>query len=194
MKRWWIAGLSVAFLALVVAGCGGSDEDGSDGGSTDQAAEELAEQIAEEAGDGVDIEVDDDQVSVSFEDESGTGEATFGGGELPDGFPFPVPDIYEVGTVIVVDQGAGDVFSVTLSAPDAAFDDIEAMYEAFLADQGFEVTRTAMEGSEGKVLFLDGSRSDASAYISMSVEEVGNDDQGNLFYETLISLSWTPKA
>ena len=180
-------------MALVVAGCGGSDDEDSDGGLAGNIAEEIAEQIAEESGDDVNIEIDDDELTVSFDDESGSGEVTFGGGELPGGFPFPVPDEYEVGSSMVIDQGSGDVFSVTLSAPDTDFDEIAAMYEEFLEDEGFEVNRNLMEGDGGKILFLDGTRSDATAFISMSVEEVGNDDAGNLFHETVISLSWTPR-
>ena len=190
MRRAWT--VLVVVMALVVAGCGGSDDENSDGGPAGNIAEEIAEQIAEEAGDDVDIEVDDEELTVSFDDESGSGEVTFGGGELPDGFPFPVPDEYEVGSSMVFEQGSGDMFSVTLSAPDTDFDEIAAMYEEFLEDEGFEVNRNLMEGDAGKILFLDGTRSDATAFISMSVEEVGNDDAGNLFHETLISLSWTP--
>ena len=190
MRRTWT--ILVVVMALVVVGCGGSDDEASDGGLAGNVAEAIVEQIAEEAGDDVDIEIDGDEVTVSFDDESGSGEATFGGGELPDGFPFPVPDEYEVGSSMVFDQGSGDMFSVTLSAPDTDFDEIAAMYEEFLKDEGFEVNRNLMEGDAGKTLFLDGTRSDATAFISMSVQEVGNDDAGNLFHETLISLSWTP--
>jgi hypothetical protein len=192
VRRAWT--VLVVVMALVVAGCGGSDDEDSDGGLAGNIAEEVAEQIAEESGDDVDIEIDDDELTVSFDDESGSGEVTFGGGELPDGFPFPVPDEYEVGSSMVFEQGSGDMFSVTLSAPDTDFDEIAAMYEVFLEDEGFEVNRNLMEGDAGKILFLDGTRSDATALISMSVQEVGNDDAGNLFHETVISLSWTPGA
>lgn len=175
-------------LVVVVAACGGSDDEL--GGIEEQIVENIIEQASEEGVD-LDIDSDDDSMTVTFDDEDGEGAVTFGGG-LPDDFPFPLPDEYEVGTSMEFEQDAGTQYSAVVHTAPEDFDDLAVMYESWMEDEGFEVDKNTIEGDGTKVIFLNGVRDDVGVAISMSLNEVANDDDGNLIYETAISLSWTP--
>lgn len=174
--------VTIAVVILVVAGCG--DDDGGPGGLSD----EIAGQIADEADGVTDIDVgsDGEEFSVTFEDEEGAGVAALGG-DLPDDFPFPVPDGYEVGSSMQFEDTSGKTFSAVIRVGDDEFDAAAGLYETFLTDEGFEVERQAIEGDAGRFLFLSASRADVNADVSMSIEEVANG-----VFETLISLTWAP--
>ena len=73
------------------------------------------------------------------------------------------------------------------------FDALASMYESWLNDQGFEVSKTELVSDDKKVIFLMGQREDAAADISLALDDVANDDAGNLIYETNISMTWAPR-
>ena len=83
-----IRGITVflVLMALVVAACG------------DSASDELAESILEQQPgvEDVAIDTDDDSMTISFESEDGDISMEMGSGDLPEGFPFPIPDGCEV--------------------------------------------------------------------------------------------------
>lgn len=96
------------------------------------ASEELAEQIAEQA-DGVsdvDINTDTGEVKVETED----GSITVGGGDIPDDFPIPTPDGYEVVAVFTADTEA----SVSLLYPQDRFDELTEFYDGWTESQPWE--------------------------------------------------------
>jgi hypothetical protein len=136
-------------------------------------------------------DTDDDGVSVTFDDGDQSGEVAFGG-ELPDDFPFPVPDVYEVASSFQFDDATGTTFSTLLTVPEDDFDAVATMYEEFLNADQFEVTKSDFSSGDGSFVVLSGERSDARVDISMSIQEVANDAAGNLTFETLVSLTWTP--
>jgi hypothetical protein len=143
--------------------------------------------------DAVDEAATDDSITMGLEGDDGSGEVSLGG-ELPDDFPFPVPDTYEVGSSSEFTDATGTMFIAVLHAPEEDFDAVKTLYEDFLNEEGFEVAKTDMSSDEGKFVFLVGERSDVQASISMSTEEVANDAAGNLIYETNVSLTWTPSS
>ena len=195
-------------VAVAITACG--SDDGADG-SSDDAAEALIEQIVEQAGDGdVDIDTDDGQITLTDEDGSveistdddemtmtvdgdeGGFSATLGG-DLPADFPFPLPDKFEVGSSMEIQDEAGISYSAVINVAPEEYDAVKAMYESWLESEGFTVDAFEVENADGtKGVFISGERDDVDAFVSISVEEVANDDAGNLIYETAISLTWSP--
>ena len=178
----------VAAMLLLVVACGGSDDEltGVD--------KEVIEQVVEQASDqDVDVTIDSDEdggFTMNIDEEDGTGQVSLGGG-LPDDFPFPLPAEYEVGTSMEFEQDGGTFYSAVIHAGPDELNDLAAMYEAWLEDEGFEISKSEIQGDGTSMIFLMGQRDDAQADISMSLDDVANDDAGNIIYQTNISLTWS---
>ena len=71
--------------------------------------------------------------------ETDEGSITLGGGELPDGFPIPFPDGYQVTSVFTSDEGE----AVTVAYPGGDFDAIVAFYDDWTDGQSTEWSKTA---------------------------------------------------
>ncbi len=186
MRRLWF----VVVLALLAAACGGS--------VTDRVAEEVAGQIVEQAGGGnVDIDTSGDgDITVSLEGEDGS-VVQAGGNELPDDFPFPLPDEYEVGMNVSQDGPAGSEFFAAIRVPGDEVDETAERYATWLGSEGFQV-ETAEYGGSGTQgwVSISAERADDGiiALVDVSLEEVANDDDGNLIYATVVSFSWAPRG
>ncbi len=119
----------VAGMGVVLSSCGAV---------TENVAENLAETAVEramenETGESVDFDLDasGDSMVISIDTPDGSQEMTFGSGEVPDGFPIPIPDGATVQSVVTTgDQGA----FVTATAPASAFDAIVELYEGYYAE------------------------------------------------------------
>ena len=171
-------------MSLVIAACGGADN----------AANSIAEKVVEQAsGNNVDISSDDGGLTMSVEGEDGTQTASFNEA-LPDGFPFPVPDTYEVGGAFSYDSDAGTSYAVVINVSADEFDAMSEMYQSWMENEGFTVDVTKMGDDMSKLVLLEGERDDVSAGASMSLEAVSNDDAGNVTYATVITLSWDVKS
>lgn len=115
-------------------------------GACSSAAETLTEQIVEAGGEGnVDVNLDDETVSVSFEDEDGSGSFTVGGGDLPSDFPVAVPD---GGEVMSVFESEGDV-GTALSYDAGRYDELVAFYENWVAGADMAELQTSTAEYEG---------------------------------------------
>ena len=125
MKR---TAVIVSTLALLVAACSPSD-----------VAEELAEQIAESQEGIENVEIDEDDGTIEFEiqDEEGDVTAVIGGGDIPDGFPIPVPGGGEV--MAVVQQGSDTTVSIAYDSSD--FGSVKDFYEDWIEGSGAEVVQ-----------------------------------------------------
>jgi hypothetical protein len=113
MKRFAVVLLGMVF---VLAAC-------------QSAGEQLSEQLIEQV-DGVDdvnINSDTGEVNVVTDD----GSITIGGGEIPDGFPIPAPDGYEVLAVFTSDSEG----SVSLLYPQDRFDELSSFYVDWTGSQ-----------------------------------------------------------
>lgn len=131
MRSGIVAVLMLAMLAL--AACS-------------NASETLTEQIIEAGGEGnVEVDLDDDSVSVSFEDEDGSGSFTVGGGEIPSGFPVPVPD---GGEVMSVFESEGDV-GAAVQYDAGRYDELVAFYEDWVAGADMDELQTSSAEYEG---------------------------------------------
>ena len=170
-RKW--AYLAVA-IAVMVEGCGSV---------ADRVGEELVEELLE--GSGIeDVEIDQDDGSIIFTVETEEGDQTMRmGGGLPADFPFPLPDEYEVTTAFEIGEGDQKAFSAILVVPADDFDKVTELYENFLNDEGFEVTKENMLAGDTRFVFLTGARDDVAAIITLSVEG----DEGGL------NLHWEPK-
>lgn len=111
----------VAALALLLAGCGG-------------ASDTIAKRLAE-TGEGVsNVEFDDGEVTVEFDDSQGGGSMVLGGGSVPVGLPMPVPDGGDVQSS--VEQGA--TAAVVLGYPLDRFNELVALYSDWVDGQNAE--------------------------------------------------------
>lgn len=192
MNGAWVRRLAmVGTAALFIAGCGG----GAD--PAEEAANQLAEQIIENAGDGsVAVDIDDNgsmnidvdgedgsSVSIDTDNEGSVaiqidgddgGMAIIGGGEVPEGFPIPVPDGGQVISSIVgsSDEGAGA--QVMVQYPAGRFEELAASYQSWIDGQGLEVTTMDMSTTEAKMIQFIGSGADGSGVmISVTDAEDG---------------------
>ncbi|MEN8041408.1 MAG: hypothetical protein ABFR95_07885 [Actinomycetota bacterium] len=111
----------VLALTLVLAACS-------------SAAEIAIEQLAEADDEVSNVEINDGEIKVEFEDEEGGGALVIGGGEIPDGFPIPVPDGGDVTSSIA----QGNSYGVIINFPESAYDELVSFYEAWVADQSVE--------------------------------------------------------
>lgn len=197
----------LAAAVLAITACG------SDDGSSDDAAEALAEQIIEQAGGGdvdidtddgeitltdedgsVEISTDDDEMTMTVEGDEGDFAASLGG-DLPAEFPFPLPDEFGVGSSMQIEDEAGTSYSAVINVAAEEYEAVKALYESWLESEGFTVDAFEVENADDtKGVFISGERDDVDAFVSISLEEVANDDAGNLFYETAISLTWGPRG
>ncbi|MEA2010657.1 MAG: hypothetical protein U9N78_08135 [Actinomycetota bacterium] len=140
-------------LALVLTAC-------------QSAAEVISEQVIEEAVGGGDVKIDTDSGEVSLETDDGS--ITIGGGELPDGFPVPLPDGYKVTGVFTSDRSS----TVSLAYPEGDFAAIEAFFDDWTSDQSGEWSKSnsSISGDEGSMdnaNWIEAS-GDASSMINMS--------------------------
>jgi hypothetical protein len=139
----------LAATALALVACSGGD---------------LAEEIIESQ-DGVgDVEINENNGSVQIEVEDEDGNtAIIGGGEVPDGFPIPVPD---GGTVAAVFSQGSDA-TVTLTYPASEYDSLVAAYQDFVDGTGGEVN-TVTSSSPASVTW---NVTVDNAYYNISVYE-----------------------
>lgn len=113
----------LAALTLALSACSGED-----------IAGDIAEEVLEEqegVGD-VDIDENNGSIVIEVEDEDGGGSAVIGGGDVPDGFPIPVPD---GGTVVSVFTQDADAI-LTLTYPASDYDSLVATYQDFVDGTG----------------------------------------------------------
>lgn len=202
----------VVLMAVVLAATACGSDGGADSPS-DDAAGAIAEQIVEQASGGdiavdtndgeitlsnedgsVAINTDNDEMNMTVDGADGGFSATLGG-DLPADFPFPLPDEFEVRSSMEVAEEAGTSYSAVISVAPEEYDTVKAMYQSWLEDEGFTLDAFDVENADGtKGVFISGERDDVDAFVNISVEEVANDDAGNLIYETAISLTWGPRG
>jgi hypothetical protein len=136
----------------------------------------LTEQILEsqEGIDNIEIDEEDGTIKIEVSDEEGSGSVSIGGGDIPDGFPIPVPD---GGTVMAVLEQESN-FTVSLSYSSADFDAIKAFYEKWIDSSGFEVVNKFETSAPKSVSW--GFENGGDTY-NISVAEAGEDTFVNLF-------------
>lgn len=158
-------------LALVLSACGKSEE---------KAAETLAEQALEaNAGQDVDVDIEDDGQTVTIETEQGTLKQTSGDNvALPEDFPTDVtlPADYKLMSVMTM----GPVTSVVMEVPQSP-SDLFAAFKSTQADQGWKET-LSMQGTDGSMLGFE--KGDRSMLVNL-----GNSESGG----TMVSLSLQSK-
>ena len=128
------------------------------------AAEVITEQAIEEAVGG-DVKVDTDSGEVSVETDDGA--ITIGGGELPEGFPIPLPDGYDVAAVFTSDRSS----TVSVSYPNGDFAAIQAFFDDWTSAESDEwsTSTSSISGDDGAVEFANWTTAsgDASSGIAM---------------------------
>lgn len=148
----------IGILALVASACGAAAEN---------VAENLAERALESEGGGnVDLDIDEEsgEVSVQMESGDGSGSLTIGGGELPDGFPIPVPDGGEVMSTFSSETEEGTSYSVTISYPADRYEELASFYEDWIDGQADDVQKSETSGE-----FTSSSFYSATADVNISV-------------------------
>jgi hypothetical protein len=155
---WRILILTVlaALLALPLAGC-------------QKAAEELTEKAT-----GVDVEQDDDSVTVTTEDEDGDSVTITGGEDLdvPDSYPDDFP-LYkgEVTGSSSLTTGDGSMVTVAVGTDDS-LETIRAFFEEEFGNEGWNVVFTN-EMTEGGVTTVNYAveKSGRNATVAISSED-----------------------
>lgn len=150
--------LAIGALALSGTACSSIGE-----GIAERAAEEIAEQAA---GEGVEIDLDED--GGTFRIESSEGTLDFGGGEIPDGFPdgLPLPDGHEVLTTMSQGSDDGETMMVNLGAP-GGFDAVRAAVESGLDGWTIDNTSDMSSGDFASTTWTV-SRDDWSGSVTVS--------------------------
>ena len=135
----------------------------------------LTEQIIEgqEGIDNIEIDEEDGTVKIEVSDDEGGGSISIGSGEVPDGFPIPVPDGGTVMAVIV--QGSNG--TVSLSYEGADYDNVKSFYENWIDSLGVEVVNK-FESSSPKSISWGLENGDDT--YNITVAESGEDTFVNL--------------
>lgn len=142
-------------------------------GACQAASENLAEQIIEQSSGGegdVDVDLNTGQVSIETDD----GSVTVGGGEVPDGFPIPLPD---GGGVQSTFQSGGNA-SVTLQYSGDRFDELVAFYEDWVAGQPGEWSTSNFTNDNGDGGTMRGHSWWQGADINIGVTDCFSIDTG----------------
>ncbi len=161
--RWLL--IVFAILSLVAAGCGG-----------DSATDNLVENILEQQPgvDEVDIDSEDDSMTISFESEEGDISMEMGSGqELPEGFPFPIPDGSEVVGSSTWEGPDGVAMQAGLEFSAENFDSVVEFYEDFFEDEGFEITKTTSGSGVDAMVMLLADRADTTASVVVTRTDLG---------------------
>lgn len=158
MKRAtvWIMLLAALLMVLVATtGC-------------EKAAEKAAEKAIEGAT-GVDIDADDDSVTIEGEDGE-TVEIQGDSGEVPDGFPDDVP-VYDgdIQTTSKVSTGEGTAYYVELTTDDGA-SDVHDWYKSEFESEGWAIQMDTTSTQNGAFSGLLMAEKDG-AQVSMTLEE-----------------------
>jgi hypothetical protein len=141
----------VLLSALVVTACQSA---------TETIAEQLAEQV--EGVDNVEIDTDSGEIKLETDD----GSVVIGGGELPDNFPIPLPDGYQVTSVFTAEGTS----AVSLAYPDADFDEIVGFFDEWTTGQTATWTKStsSFSGTDGEINSVNWFEEEGSSFITIS--------------------------
>jgi len=141
-------------LALVAAGCAKAAEKTIEGA--------IEKQLEEEGGGNANVDISEDDGSVSIETDEGSMQ--IGGGDIPSDFPLPVPEGAEVVSVISTSgETAGSQVSMTFDPDD--FDDVATLYDDFFNEQDWEVSRSNSDSDGIRIVFISGSNDQLTAQV-----------------------------
>lgn len=97
-----------------------------------------------------------------------------GNGEIPAGFPMPVPDWAEVATVTQDDSSGTQAYTIQLLVDSSRKDEAMDIYRAFYSDQGMTIDDAGD--------FISGQNADVFSAV------IATDSGGS----TIVILSWGP--
>jgi hypothetical protein len=141
-------------LALVAVGCAKAAENTIEGA--------IEKQLEEENGGNANVDINEDDGSVSIETDEGSMQ--IGGGEIPSDFPLPVPDGAEVVSVIST-SGETDGAQVSMTFDPDDFDNVATLYDEFFNEQDWEVSRTNSDSDGIKIVLISGSNDQLTASV-----------------------------
>lgn len=149
LRKSLVAGVAAPALVLMLTACGGEDE----------VAEQLTEEAIEAAGDGAEVDIEEDGVTVT--DENGD-EATIGT-QLPEDFPVDDVPILE-GTVLSATAVDGASYMVMLEV-EGTPEEVQEEALGMLTDAGFTSNNeTSAEGFFTADLTKDGYQVGLSSF------------------------------
>lgn len=162
-----------ALLAVLLIGAGACSSSGDV--AADEIPEEVLEEIVEANPDITDVEVDDDSISFTVEDEDGgEAEVQIGtGADIPEGFPAPVPSGGEV-QQSVVSSGSQGAWNLIIIYPADRFDELAETYESWMNSEGYEVQKIEQSGQQRSVTLI--GQGDQPPGASVAIIENGEGD------------------
>lgn len=127
--------------------------------AAEEAAEELVENLLEKASEGVDIDIDEDNSSITIEGADGTEVSINAGKELPANFP---DDVYlvkgEIESTLKTESDQGDSFTVAI-IPEKSFKEIVAEIKKEMISKGWTSTMNMNMGTEAMQMYMKGENS-----------------------------------
>ncbi|MFO8057201.1 MAG: hypothetical protein R6V10_07910 [bacterium] len=167
-KAIWVSVFVLFFAALYVGACSGGDKTKEDseageavkkGGSEEKDFEMKYQD--EETGEDISWESDSEgrgRVVARSKDGEKTAEMSFGGSELPDGFPEEFP-LYEgeIANSVKSSSGDGTGYSITMVTDDPV-DDVYSWYKKNLSDKGYEIKSSVSMPGIKSLQFQSGER------------------------------------
>lgn len=127
-----------------------------------------------------DVAIGEGEITVEFDESEGGGSLTVGGGEIPDGFPLPVPD----GGVIESSFGQGGTFGLFVRYPRPEYETLYSFYEQWAdenADTILANTKTDDPRTDGWI----GEIGEANFGVSLIEASEANDRS-----EMMLILNW----
>jgi hypothetical protein len=151
-RKALVAGASAIAFTLAVSGCGAAE---------DEVAEQLTEEAIEQAGDGTEVDIEGEDVTLTDEN----GDTSSIGTDLPDDFPVDDVPLLD-GTIVSATGVAGESYMVMMDVegePESVHDEALAMltdagyaddtemssdgyYATTVTKEGFSVGVTSMAG------------------------------------------------
>lgn len=155
LRKALVVGASAFAFTIAASGCGAAE---------DELAEQLTEEAIEQAGDGAEVDIDGDELTVTDEN----GDTASIGTDLPDDFPVDEVPLLD-GTIVSATATDGASFMVMMDVegdPEAVHEealgmltdagytsDTEMSSDGYFATQlskdGFDVGVTSMAGESG---------------------------------------------
>ncbi len=154
--------LTLLLVSVLALSACGSDADTTNAPSDNDVADQIEDAIEDQSDGDVDVDIDDitGDTVVQFETEDGEGSVV-AGGDIPDGWPIPIPSGGEVHGNLAVSEGDVSSGMVTVGYAPERFDELVSFYEEFFS----QYSDTSKYSQSGSFMILS-----PSAGFTVSIE------------------------
>jgi hypothetical protein len=160
-RKALVAGASTFALTFFVSGCGAAE---------DEVAEQLTEEAVEAAGDGTEVDIEGEEVTVTDEN----GDSASIGTDLPDDFPVDDVPLLE-GTIVSATGVAGESYMVMMDVegePETLHEEALGMLtdagytsDTEMTQEGYYATTVTKEGFSVGLTTVAGESATSVQYV-----------------------------